>query len=206
MLSVGTIFSRERQRRGFTLKQVEKHTRIREKFLEAIETNDWSLFSSKIYITGLIKNYSKFLDLDEEKMAAYFRRDYERREEVKFKKRVESKYFKSETRKLIIVGISIVVLIFAGYFAYQLKNYFAPPTIKILAPLNTEVRNTDRISIRGKTEPDANIMIFEERVYQDKNGDFVYDFPLKKGSNKIIIDVTGANGKKTSLQKTFILN
>ena len=60
MLSVGTIFSRERQRRGFSLKQVEKQTRIREKFLEAIEKNDWSLFSSKIYITGLIKNYSKF--------------------------------------------------------------------------------------------------------------------------------------------------
>jgi cytoskeletal protein RodZ len=206
MLSVGTIFSRERQRRGFTLKQVEKHTRIREKFLEAIEKNDWSLFSSKIYITGLIKNYSKFLDLDEEKMAAYFRRDYERREEVKFKKRVESKYFKSETKRLIFIGISVVVLLFAGYFAYQLKNYFAPPSIKIISPQNTDIRNTDRITIRGKTEPDANIVIFEERVYQDKNGDFVYDFPLKKGANRLVIDVTGANGKKTTIQKTFTLH
>ena len=205
MLSVGTIFSRERQRRGFTLKQVEKHTRIREKFLDAIEKNDWSLFSSKIYITGLIKNYSKFLDLDEERMAAYFRRDYERREEVKFKKRVESKYFKSETKRIIFFGIAVLVLIFAAYFGYQLKNYFAPPTVVILSPKTTEIRNTDKITIQGKTESDANITIFEERVYQDKNGFFTYDFPLHKGANRLVIDVTGANGKKTQLEKKFML-
>lgn len=206
MLSVGTIFSRERQRRGLTLKQVEKQTRIREKFLAAIESNDWSLFSSKIYITGLIKNYSKFLDLDEERMSAYFRRDYERREEVKFKKRVESKYFKSETRRFIFLGISAIILVFVAYFGYQLNSYFAPPSIKILSPQQTDIRNTDKITIHGKTESDATVVIFEERIYQDKNGSFVYDFPLHPGTNKLVIDVTGANGKKTRLERTFTLH
>lgn len=205
MLSVGSIFSKERKRLGLSRKDIEQQTRIREKFIEALEENQWSEFSSKIYITGLIKNYAKFLELDPEKMIAYFRRDYERREEVKFKRRVESKYFKSETKKIILAGITMLVLVFAVYFGFQVYNYISPPEIRILAPSETEFRSIQKVAIRGVTEPDATVTIFGERVYQNEKGEFDYDLPLSQGTNNVTIEVVGANGRTTTIEKTFIL-
>ena len=205
MLSVGSVLRKERRRLGLSLEDVEKKTRIRKKYLEAIEDNDWSAFASKVYVTGLIKNYSKFFDLDEEKMAAYFRRDYERREEVKFKKRVEQKYFKSERKRIVIVLLMLIFLGFASYFGYQLSLYFKPPTIELLAPEERVFRSAERVTIQGKTENDATVRIFEDRVFQNEQGIFEYDFPLQEGKNTLIIQVTGANGRETRLEEVFIL-
>ncbi|MBI4009457.1 helix-turn-helix domain-containing protein, partial [Candidatus Roizmanbacteria bacterium] len=64
MLSVGEILKKHREKLGIKLSEVEKQIRIREKFLRAIEENDWNIFTSKIYISGIIKNYSQYLGLD----------------------------------------------------------------------------------------------------------------------------------------------
>lgn len=205
MLTVGSILRKERKRRGLTLKQVEKQIHIREKFLNAIEENEWSIFSSKIYITGLIKNYSKFFDLDEEKMIAYFRREYEKIEDVKFKRRVESRYFKSERKKFTIAFLIVIFLAFAIYFGYQLSLFFKPPSLVLIEPNQRQFRGQERITIVGQTEDDATVEIFDERIFQNEEGLFEYNFPLKEGKNILIITAIGANGRETTLEEVFIL-
>lgn len=205
MLSVGEILRKQREKKGFTLKQVEKDIRIREKFLADIENNNWNNFSSKVYITGVIKNYSRYLNLDTEKMVAFFRRDYERVEDDQFRRGIASQYLSPETKKVAIFGIVFVCLVFALYFGYQLRLFLLPPAVTIISPVEKTFRSIEQIRITGKTEKDASVTIFGERVYQDKEGIFRYDFPLKKGKNRIDIEVTGANGKKSTLQKEFVL-
>src|SRR5450830_1105793 len=101
MLSVGTILKKEREKKGLLLIDIEKQIKVREKYLKAVEEENWSYFSSKIYITGILKNYSRVLNLDHKKILAFFRRDYERKEEVKFKKKITSTYLTSETKKFL---------------------------------------------------------------------------------------------------------
>lgn len=206
MLSVGAILSRQRKNKGLTLRDVEKATRIREKFLRALEENDWSEFSSKIYIIGIIKNYSRFLDLDAEAMIAYFRRDYERREEIKFKRKVEPKYFQTQTGRLIFAGVALLIITFASYFGYQVMLSLTPPALAITEPTDITFDSVNSIRIKGETEKDASLYIFGERVYQNQQGEFTYDMPLRQGSNTILIEAVGANGKKTRLERTFIRN
>ncbi len=205
MLSVGEMLKSERERRGLTLQQAEKEIRIRQKFLAQIEQNDWSGFASKIYISGIIRNYSQFLGLDPEKMLAFFRRDYERIEELSFKKKMSTSYLTPQTKKFAVGGIVSLCLLFVLYFGYQLNLYLSPPTI-IIEHTKTSFRSVDRVRVTGHTDRDAIITIFGERVYQDRNGEFSYDFPLKKGKNTLTIDVTGANGRKTTVKKTFTLD
>jgi hypothetical protein len=203
MLSVGKILRDERERQGVSLQAVEKQIRVREKLLKAIEDNHWDCFSSKVYIAGIIKNYSKFLNLDQRKMLAFFRRDYERREEVKFKTRVSSQYLTSGTKKIAIIGLSLVFLIFFSYFGYQLSLYLAPPKVEIISPKTDKFTKEDRVRIVGKSDKEVMITIFGERVYQNKDGVFEYDFPLHDGSNELSVEVVGANGKKTTIKKVF---
>ncbi len=205
MLTVGQILRTTREKKNLSLQQVEKHSRIRAKFLQALEENNWSSFSSKIYITGLIKNYSKFLGLDENKMLAFFRRDYERSEETRFRQRISTRSLMPETRTVIYVGLFIVFLLFSVYFGYQIKIYLTPPKVTVVSPQKSTFRSTSRIQVIGRTEKEATISIFGDRVYQNKDGVFEYSFPLKKGKNELVIEVTGANGKKTVYKKTFVL-
>ena len=203
MLSVGEILKKERERQGILLIQVEKNIKVRVRLLKAIEDNNWENFTSKIYITGIIKNYSQFLNLDPQKILAFFRRDYERIEEVKFKKRVSSKYLTSETRNAVFIGLAVLFTVFFVYFGYQLKQYFTPPKVEILLPRQDKFNREDRIKIVGKTDKDVMINIFGDRIYQNKEGIFEYEFPLHSGKNELVIEVTGANGKKTILKKIY---
>jgi transcriptional regulator with XRE-family HTH domain len=205
MLSVGSLLKQERLKKNLPLTQVEKETKIRRKFLEAIENNDWTIFSSKIYITGLLKNYARYLGLDHNKIIAFFRRDYEKREDLNFTKGIAQANLKPETRKILYGLLTIVFTLFFVYFAFQVKLYLSPPKVSIVSPKESTFRGIDRITIVGKTEKEASINIFGEQVFGNKDGQFTYDYPLKKGKNTLVIKVTGANGKQTTLTKDYTL-
>jgi len=204
MLSVGAILQKQRINKGLTLQQVEKHTKIREQFLKAVEENNWNFFTSKIYIKGIIKNYSRFLDLDEDKMLAFFRREYEKNEEVKFKRKVSSNFLISDTKKYITIFLIGIFIFFTAYFVLQLKVYMSAPKVVLLSPTTTSFKRVSKIKIIGKTEKESSITLFGERIYQDKDGVFELDFPLVTDKNELILEVIGPNGKKTTFKKEFI--
>lgn len=203
MLSVGTILKKEREKKGLLLIDIEKQIKVREKYLKAIEDENWNYFSSKIYITGILKNYSRVLNLDHKKVLAFFRRDYEKKEEVKFKRKVSSAYLTSETKNFLKLGLIILSLFFILYFVFQLKTYFSPPNFILLSPTTKNFSIEKNIKIIGKTEKDTSVTIVGERIYQNKEGIFTYEYSLNEGKNKLIINLVGANGKKTTVEKIF---
>ena len=203
MISVGEILKKQREKLGINITEVEKQIKVRQKFIKSIEENNWSIFTSKVYVEGIIKNYSKFLELDQKKMLAFFRRDYEMLETVKFKRRLTSNYLTPETKKIVVVLLVFIFFIFFGYFGYQLKLYFSPPKLSIIAPKTDRFVNEDKIKILGNTEKDAAVTIFGERIYQNNEGIFEFQFPLHRGKNELIIEVVGANGRKTILKKIY---
>jgi len=89
------------------------------------------------------------------------------------------------------------------YFGYQLKLFFLPPKIIILSPSKVNFTTENKINITAKTEKDTMVLINGNREYTNKNGEIEYDLFLKEGTNKIVIELTGANGKKTVVEKTF---
>lgn len=204
MTTVGEILQKKRLEKDLTLLDIEKKIKVREKYLKAIEKNDWDFFSSKVYIIGILKNYSKILGINEKKILAFFRRDYEKKEDIKFKEKVSQKYLTPETKQILRNGFIGLVIFFIIYFGYQLMLYFFPPKLTILSPKTTTFIRENKIKIIGKTDKETSIIIAGQRVYQDKEGIFQYDLPLKNGKNIIKIELTGANGKKAVFEKTYI--
>lgn len=202
MTSVGEILRKERLKKQLLLEQVEKELRIRKKHLEFVENNNWE-FASKIYLTGILKNYARYLGLDEKKILAFFRRDYAKTEEIEFKKKVGKTQITADTTRWIKKIIFLIIISFFLYFGFQVYNYFSPPKIEIISPQTTIFSREKLIKIKGKTKPESQVNINGNEVLLDKNGNFVFDFPLEKGENKLKIEVTGPNGKKSVLEKTF---
>ncbi len=207
MITVGEILKTEREKKGLSFQDIEKKIRVRAKFLSAIEKNDWSQFSSNVYISGIIKNYANFLGLDSSRALAFFRREYEKREEdASFKGKLSRGLLLSERRRSTIIGLAVVALLFFSYFGYQIYRYVAPPSVTISEPTETSFKRVDKVEVVGKTEKEATITIFGSRIFQDEAGVFHYDYPLKVGKNRLVIKVQGANGKSTIVEREYVLS
>ena len=204
MLSVGRILKSERKKRGYGLDEVEEKLRVRKKYLQAIEIDEWNTFPSRVYCEGVLKIYARFLQINDVKLLAFFRREYERDEEIKFKKRLPSDILASPAQR--VMGI-IIALLFIGiglYFGFQLIRFFSPPMVTIVEPKEEIFKRVSSIVIRGITEKDAEIRIFGDRVYQKPSGEFEYSLPLKIGKTPFELEVIGANGKKRVIKRDFI--
>lgn len=202
MTSLGELLRQTRLHKNITLDEAEKLTKIRKKFLVAIEENNW-YFSSRIYVEGIVKNYAKFLGINPQKALAFFRRDYDKKEVVNFRNRVNSTFFKADREKILKIFLFTFIFLLLIYFGWQLKNYFSPPTIKIISPRETTFVNKQKVKIVGQTVPGAEIIIFGNKIYPDNNGYFNFDLPLLQEKNPIVIEVIGPNGKKNRLEKIF---
>lgn len=205
MLTVGELLYKVRKKRNLTIEEASKATRIQQKYLLAVEKNDWTAFTSKVYISGVIRTYADYLDLDPGNVLAYFRRDYEKVEVLKFRKKLPSLNFLPETRKIVLVAFTTIIFFFLTYFGFQFYLFLRPPEVQIISPAQSTFRNTLRIAIVGKTQKESRIKIFNEELFPDENGQFRYELPLRKGKNIVDIYVTGANGKETIVRKVYVL-
>jgi hypothetical protein len=75
---VGTILREARNRRKVGLSDVEAATRIRLRYLRAIEDEEWDVLPGGVYTRGFIRTYASFLGLDGERLVADYRGQVER--------------------------------------------------------------------------------------------------------------------------------
>lgn len=74
---VGPILREARNRRKVDLSTVEEATRIRVRFLRALENEEWDVLPGGVYTRGFIRTYATYLGLDGERLAEDFRREVE---------------------------------------------------------------------------------------------------------------------------------
>jgi cytoskeleton protein RodZ len=74
---VGSILREARNRRKVDISAVEAATRIRVRFLRAIENEEWDVLPGGVYTRGFIRTYAAYLGLDGERLAEQFRHEVE---------------------------------------------------------------------------------------------------------------------------------
>ncbi len=60
------------------ISEVELHTKIRAKYLRAIENEEWDLLPGPVYVRSFLKTYGDYLGLDSRLLVDEFKRRYER--------------------------------------------------------------------------------------------------------------------------------
>ena len=64
MFEIGSSLRDARMRQGLEIPDVERATRIRGKYLRALESESFDILPSQAYIKGFLRSYADFLDLD----------------------------------------------------------------------------------------------------------------------------------------------
>jgi cytoskeletal protein RodZ len=74
---IGNTLREARIRRGLTITDVGNVTKIRSKYLEALEENDFEVLPGPTVVKGFLRSYAVFLKLDPELILAEYRTHYE---------------------------------------------------------------------------------------------------------------------------------
>jgi cytoskeletal protein RodZ len=202
MKTVGSILREARISKKLSFEQAELSTRIRLKFLQAIESDDYSSLPSLSYAKGFVKNYSEYLGLDSNKVLAFFRR--QTTDVSKFsllpKKDTMTRSEFQLTPGRFLAGILIVLaLIFLGYLGLQYKKLNQPPGLSVDAPANQLVVQERRVDVFGKTDSDATVTVNGINVVVRGDGKFFDQISLESGVNKITIVATSRFGKSSTI-------
>jgi cytoskeleton protein RodZ len=73
VFEIGNTLREARVRRNLTLQQVEEDTKIRVKYVQAMENEDWDVMPGVTYVKGFLRTYSTYLGLDPEVIIGEFR-------------------------------------------------------------------------------------------------------------------------------------
>jgi hypothetical protein len=111
-IAVGPILKQTRERRGMELATVEEETKIRGKYLRAIEDENWDVLPGPSYTRGFIRAYAELLGLDSERLVDEYRRRYEQPPtetyelpEPLLRGRIARERVASPTGRYVVIGV-----------------------------------------------------------------------------------------------------
>ncbi len=202
MRTVGEMLREARERKSLTLEEVEDGTKIRLKFLMAIEENDFTIMPSLSYAKGFVKNYSDFLGLNSSTVLAFFRRQtVEVSKSSLLPKGMGEPLNRSPLQltpgKFISILVAVLVALFLAYLGMQYSALQKAPKLIIDSPKNQEVVTDKRVEILGTTDPDATVTINGISVLVRSDGKFFDQINLEQGVNKFAVAATSRLGKTT---------
>lgn len=72
MPEIGSSLKAAREKKGITLREVEDATKVRVKYLEALENEDYSILPGRVYAVGFLRSYASYLGLDSDELVKAF--------------------------------------------------------------------------------------------------------------------------------------
>ena len=78
MADIGATLRETRMRARIDISEVEVRTKIRAKYLRALENEEWDLLPGPVYVKSFLKTYGDYLGLDSRLLVDEFKRRYER--------------------------------------------------------------------------------------------------------------------------------
>jgi cytoskeleton protein RodZ len=74
---IGAALREERERQGLSIEDLEERTKIRRRYLRALENEDWDILPGPTYVRGFMRTYAEALGLDAEELVDDYREEFE---------------------------------------------------------------------------------------------------------------------------------
>jgi cytoskeletal protein RodZ len=205
MRTVGEILSEKRKALGLSLEEIEKETKIRRKYLEAIEKNNFGVIAESTIVKGFIRNYAQALGLEVGSTLAVFRRDFCENQKGQIIPRgmVESlveKTFFWTPKATIVFGLSLLILGFVFFFVRQYVGFSSAPPLEVTLPKDDQLFK-EKVVVAGKTDKDASVKIDGTLISIAEDGSFREEVILPRGENMVVIETANRQGKKRMVSR-----
>ena len=210
MRTVGQVLKEERERKFYTLDEIEKATKIRKELLEALEAGQDSKLPPPTFVQGFIKNYGKFLGLNEDKLLAIYRREFSELQHPprildSFKEPIERRKFKLTPARVLGSVILGLIIIFFVYLWIEYRFLVGGPFLEVSQPVDQLNITSSAVQVIGRTDPEAKVSINNQEVGVDTSGKFSQEIKLTDNINNIEISAKSKSGQVTKIERTVFL-
>ena len=210
-----------RVRKGVDLIRAERETKIRVRYLSALESGDYRDLPGAVYTKGFLRNYAIYLGLDPEDVLRQWRR--ERGEATAPEPVIVPPRPLDEPARPLNFSPSIVVaalltvgvVLFFVYLGAQLLRYSRPPDLAVTNPAQAVVNvdeATTSFRLAGTSTAGATITILtpgQEEPYRttaQSSGDWSIQVDLRRGQNRFEINaVNPETGKAAETPRTVVI-
>lgn len=205
MVRVGQKLYDTRVRKSLTIDEVAAATKIRPRFITAIERGEYDKLPSAAYAQGFVRNYASYLGLSQKEILALFRREFDGK---KIYKVLPESLTKNESfiprihiQQSLVVICGILLALFV-YLGFQYRSMFLSPALSISSPKqNAEIKGD--VTVKGKTDPGATILINNESVILNEQGEFTKNITFFPGKSLITVKAKNRFGRETELQRSI---
>lgn len=203
---VSQVLLKTRQSKYLTLDQVAKSLKIQTKFLKALESGDFNLFSSDVQIQGFLKNYAAYLGLNALDVLAFYRRDFG---DLKSKDLTTTDLTKRITlltpHKVTVFIVLLLFVFFAAYLFNAYQNFSRAPLLVLENPAGDALVRTLQVDVRGFTCPTCALSINGQAVGVDAAGKFSANLALRGGTNQLTVVAVSRAGKESKIVRNIVV-
>ena len=144
--STGKILVRARENQGKSIPEMESLTKIRGKYLQALESDQFHLLPGDVYVKGFLHTYANSLNLDAQAVLEKYKKDQLHAAEKDFKNtsrgfslsrtRGQKKIITASFIVFLAILALIIILIFLGDREAATFNHSGLNTLKIGIAMN----------------------------------------------------------------------
>jgi cytoskeleton protein RodZ len=212
---LGEILLMARQSRGIELERAARDTKIRARYLSALESGEFRELPGAVYTKGFLRNYAQYLGLDPDVIVAHYRRELGgrggERVSIVAKRLRAPRGGLTITPGLLVAGVlTLAVLLFAGYIALQFLRFVQPPVLSVTTPSAVESTiDAETTTLAGNASPGATVTITGPdgpvTATATSAGAWSTDVPLRKGRNEFLIVALDPQTTKRSPEMRVIV-
>lgn len=209
-----------RERKGVDLYRAERDTKIRARYLAALERGDDRELPGVVYTKGFLRNYALYLGLDPDDVLRQWRR--ERGEAAQAAPRIAVPRPLEAPRQglaftpgvVVAALLTVAVVAFLGYLALQLARFAQPPRVSVVDPpvavLEVE-EGTESYTLKGLSDPGATVEVSAPgrpqpyRVTAGPDGTWAVVVELRRGRNEFEVTAKDPETGKTAESPVRIL-
>lgn len=201
MKTLGEAIREARIKKRYSREKLEKETKIKGEFLEAVEEENWGALPEFPVLVGFVKNIAKALKINQEQAVALLRRDYPPKSlRINPEPEIADKFTWSP-KSTFLAGIIIVTLFILGYLGFQYLKFISPPLLEVKSPQEGQVVSYTKLKVMGKTDSEASVRVNNQPVLVDEDGNFATEVEIFEGTGEVLVRATSRSGKETTVSR-----
>ncbi len=204
---LGAELKEAREKKEFSLSEVEKLSFIPLKYLQALEAGNFLLLpKGRAHLNAYLRKLCKIYELNFEQIIYKFHC------EDGFKKTAhdqpKKKFHHLNHNFLWARNLSLAtfVLFFIGYLGFQIYGITTPPKLVIFTPIEGQLSSHTEISVQGATDKECHLEANGQEIKVDENGQFNTTILLADGVNTLTLSASKKHGKTTTLVRHIVVN
>lgn len=204
MKSIGQRLEEARSEKRLSKEKLEKETKIKASFIEAIEKEEWEKLPDFPVVQGFVKSIAQTLGMDEKGAVALLRRDYPPKDlKVNPEPDVSDK-FTWNPRLTFFVGVAVVTIAILSYLGYEYYQFLSPPTLDVSEPREEEVVESNVLTVVGSTDPESTLRVNNQPVLVEDDGSFTTEIEISQETDEIIVRAVSRSGKETVIRRKIV--